>query len=252
MLSVAFETPPPDVPPWGASLTDVAAAHVARLRAPGALEEIELPVLPEVAQRVFLAYAARSPITSLQQAVSRLGTRTLREIAIVVACKARAFQVKGHEPLVRAIFEHSLTTALFAREVARLRRGERGDPRPSRLARARAPRERRGPVAWAGELPLAARGPRANRPGRATHRPRRPHRHRYGLSPSRPHRHLGGPRARPRQRLDPLFDLSPAIPRGPGSGGHRQRVRLDLREPRRRGHDGRHRLSATGAPRPLT
>jgi putative nucleotidyltransferase with HDIG domain len=153
MLSVAFHTPSPDLPPWGASLTDVAAAHVARLRAPGALEKIELPVLPEVAQRVFLerpdadmrvvaetvrrdptfaahllrianspAYAARSPITSLQQAVSRLGTRALREIAILVACKARAFQVKGHEPLVRAIFEHSLATALYAREVARLRR----------------------------------------------------------------------------------------------------------------------------------
>jgi putative nucleotidyltransferase with HDIG domain len=155
MLSVAFHTPPPDAPQWGSSITDVAAAHVARLRAPGALEKIELPVLPEVAQRVFLAlerpeadmrvvsetvrrdptfaahllrianspaYAARSPITSLQQAVSRLGTRVLREIAIVVACKARAFQVKGYEPLVRTIFEHSLATALYAREVARLRR----------------------------------------------------------------------------------------------------------------------------------
>ena len=68
------------------------------------------------------AYASRAPITSLQQAVSRLGFRTLGEIAVIIACKTRAFQVKGHEAEVRDLFRHSLATALLAREVARMRR----------------------------------------------------------------------------------------------------------------------------------
>ncbi len=125
------------------------------MRAPGALQKLELPVLPEVTHRVWAAidrpdgdartlaglirtdaafaghllrianspaYASRAPITSLQQAVSRLGFRTLGEIAVIIACKTRAFQVKGHEAEVRDLFRHSLATALLAREVARMRR----------------------------------------------------------------------------------------------------------------------------------
>jgi putative nucleotidyltransferase with HDIG domain len=116
---------------------------------------IELPVLADVAQRVMLvteradvdarqladlvrsdaafaahllrianspAYAARTPIVSLQQAVSRLGMGTLRGIAVIISCKTRAFHVEGRETLVRELFRHSLVAALHAREIARIRR----------------------------------------------------------------------------------------------------------------------------------
>jgi len=137
------------------SLSPTASAHAAAVRQRCAGKTLDLPLLPEVAHKVrsatrnpegdaltlanvirrdaafagYLlrvanspAYAARAPSTSLQQAVSRLGLRTIGEIAIVIACSTRAFAVKGHEGTVRALFRHALATALYAREIARLRR----------------------------------------------------------------------------------------------------------------------------------
>ena len=43
-------------------------------------------------------FAARSPIGSLQQAVSRLGMRQVRDIAVIVSMRARVFRVRGFEP----------------------------------------------------------------------------------------------------------------------------------------------------------
>ena len=116
---------------------------------------LELPVLPEVASQVMAQtsredcsakdltdllrrdqtlaghllrlansplYLPRTPIVSLQQAVSRLGMATIRQIAMVISCQTRAFSVKGHEAQVKALFRHSLATAVFAQEVARIRR----------------------------------------------------------------------------------------------------------------------------------
>jgi putative nucleotidyltransferase with HDIG domain len=68
------------------------------------------------------AYAPRTPIVSLQQAISRLGLRTIREIAVLISCKTRAFQVKGHEEDVRLLFRHCLAAGLYAQEIARARR----------------------------------------------------------------------------------------------------------------------------------
>jgi putative nucleotidyltransferase with HDIG domain len=67
-------------------------------------------------------YATRVPVVSLRQAVSLLGMRTVREIAMLIACQARVFKVRGHEAKVREIFQHSLAAAFFGREIARLRR----------------------------------------------------------------------------------------------------------------------------------
>jgi putative nucleotidyltransferase with HDIG domain len=156
MLSAGYASASPIVTSWvHDEISDASASYIARLRAPGALLGLELPVLPEVAQSVWLelerpngdarllanilrrdaafaahilrhanspVYSGRTPITSLQQAVSRLGVRTLGEITVLVACKTRAFQVRGHEQEVRDIFSHSLLSALWAREVARMRR----------------------------------------------------------------------------------------------------------------------------------
>lgn len=64
----------------------------------------------------------RSPIVSLQQAVTMLGIQRIRQIALVIACDTRVFRVPGHDATVRALFRHSLAAGLFAQEVARTRR----------------------------------------------------------------------------------------------------------------------------------
>ncbi len=141
----------------GAGLSAAASRSAEALRSSLARRRIELPLLPEVPNKVreaaardggdaralselirrdaafaghllrvanSPAYAGRTPIGSLQQAVSRLGVRTIGEIALVVACRTRAFAVKGREAEVRALFCHSLATALHAREIARMQRLE--------------------------------------------------------------------------------------------------------------------------------
>ncbi len=67
-------------------------------------------------------YAAATKVVSLQQIIGRLGFSAILQLALVVASRARIFQVTGFEAEVRAAFRHSLTTALFAQEIARLRR----------------------------------------------------------------------------------------------------------------------------------
>jgi len=117
--------------------------------------KFELPLLPEAAQRVIQAtadekcdarqlgelirrdaamaghvlrmansalYAPTTPIVSLQQAVSRLGMKKIREIALLIATQTKAFRVAGCDTQVRATFRHSLATAAYGQEVARLRR----------------------------------------------------------------------------------------------------------------------------------
>lgn len=116
---------------------------------------LELPVLPEVATQVmnmtaeegcsmmalagvirrdpamashFLrianspAYRPTSPVVTLQQALGRLGTGQIRQMALLITCKGRLFAVPGYEREVRALFQHSLASALFAQEIARARR----------------------------------------------------------------------------------------------------------------------------------
>src|SRR5262249_18885971 len=115
----------------------------------------ELPMLPEVASMVVAAtqnessdarrlarmihrdaalaghvlklansplYAPTVPIVSLQQAVSRLGMKRIREMAYVAACQAKVFRVPGQEERARRLFRHSVAAAVFAQEIARLRR----------------------------------------------------------------------------------------------------------------------------------
>ena len=49
-------------------------------------------------------------------------SRRIREIALVVSCKSRVFNVPGFEDIVRGSFRVSLASAFFAQEIARLRR----------------------------------------------------------------------------------------------------------------------------------
>jgi HD-like signal output (HDOD) protein len=65
------------------------------------------------------AYLPRSPIVSLQQAVTHLGFTLLSEIALVASMQSGVFKVPGHEAELRAIWQHALASGGFAREIAR-------------------------------------------------------------------------------------------------------------------------------------
>jgi putative nucleotidyltransferase with HDIG domain len=65
-------------------------------------------------------YAPRYPSVSLRHAVARLGAVELRRVAIAIGCQARVFSVGGWESEVHQLFAHSLTTALYATEIAKL------------------------------------------------------------------------------------------------------------------------------------
>jgi HD-like signal output (HDOD) protein len=68
------------------------------------------------------AYAGREPAATLQQAVARLGTTALRDLALVVAARSRAFAVPGRQAEMRARFARAFAAGLFAQEIARTRR----------------------------------------------------------------------------------------------------------------------------------
>jgi putative nucleotidyltransferase with HDIG domain len=67
-------------------------------------------------------YAAPSPTTSLQQAVTRLGMRQVRDVVLMISMQSRLFAVPGFEHELREMFCHATATALFAQEIARMRR----------------------------------------------------------------------------------------------------------------------------------
>jgi putative nucleotidyltransferase with HDIG domain len=70
-------------------------------------------------------YAPRYPVTTLSQAIARLGLAELRRVAITLACQTSVFRVNGWENEVADLLSHSLATALYSIEVARLvRAGE--------------------------------------------------------------------------------------------------------------------------------
>ena len=68
------------------------------------------------------AYRPRMPIVSLQQAVSRLGTALLAAIAFAATLHSRAFEVPGHKDTVQMLWRHAVSTAVYAKEVARMHR----------------------------------------------------------------------------------------------------------------------------------
>jgi putative nucleotidyltransferase with HDIG domain len=68
------------------------------------------------------AFLPRTPIVSLQQAITRLGFGTLGEIALAASLQGGVFRVPGFEHELASIWRHALASASFAREVARQRR----------------------------------------------------------------------------------------------------------------------------------
>lgn len=68
------------------------------------------------------AYSGVVPCTSLQQAVSRLGMQQITEIAMAVSVRGRMFGNPKCAELLEALWKHSVLTAFYTKEIARLRR----------------------------------------------------------------------------------------------------------------------------------
>lgn len=116
---------------------------------------IELPLLPEVAQKVIsmtsdencnaaelsniihkdqalasnvlritnsASYAGNCKIVSLQQAVSRLGLNLLREITLAASVQNSVFNVPGKDNIISLLWAHSLASSAYAKEIAKSRR----------------------------------------------------------------------------------------------------------------------------------
>jgi putative nucleotidyltransferase with HDIG domain len=117
--------------------------------------ELDLPMLPQTAQRVLevaqrddvnastlaqlieqdptmaarllrvsnsSAYAPQEPIVSLQQAVARLGLQTVRAIAFASAAQSTLFTSEFGALRIAGLWRHSAAAAAWARTIARARR----------------------------------------------------------------------------------------------------------------------------------
>lgn len=113
---------------------------------------VEVPILPEVANKAFMlandntsdasqmakliesdpslaghvmriansvAYTPMATLVSLQQAIARLGMMTISEIAIAAVLGAKLFNTPGYEAYVEANWRQSLATSLWAKEIGR-------------------------------------------------------------------------------------------------------------------------------------
>ncbi len=65
------------------------------------------------------AYFPDARIVSLQQAISRLGQRTIGEIAVAVSVRGVVLQSSRFQAEMRALWRHSAAAGAFAREIAR-------------------------------------------------------------------------------------------------------------------------------------
>lgn len=128
----------------------------AELRAQLAGGNLELPPIPDLAQRVLsltsdpsadasalaavihrdpalaasvlrgangAALCGVTPVVTLQQAVARLGLKRVSEIAIAASLRAGIFANALHAALVTESWRRSLATALYAKEIMRTLRG---------------------------------------------------------------------------------------------------------------------------------
>lgn len=68
------------------------------------------------------AYMTRNPVVSLQHAVSMLGMNLMSEIAFSASIKGSAFKVPGWDAEVKRLWQHSLASGAYAKEIARMRR----------------------------------------------------------------------------------------------------------------------------------
>lgn len=65
------------------------------------------------------AYSPNSNMTSLQQAIARLGMKTIGDISLAATMGPSMFPSAGYESIIKDIWQGSLATAIWAREIAR-------------------------------------------------------------------------------------------------------------------------------------
>lgn len=70
------------------------------------------------------AYCGSEPIHSVKEATLRLGFRFVGRAALAITLKNEFFQVPGFEDEAQRIARHALASAFYAREIARLNRGD--------------------------------------------------------------------------------------------------------------------------------
>jgi len=63
------------------------------------------------------AYLPRYPITSLTQAISRLGLTQLSEIAFCIALKGKVFRLPGYQDEIQHLWDHAAQTAYLAKAI---------------------------------------------------------------------------------------------------------------------------------------
>lgn len=64
------------------------------------------------------AYAGRTTVVSLDQALTRLGLKTLRDIVLQVALTSRVFRAKPYQPLMESLSRHTTAAAHIAYVIA--------------------------------------------------------------------------------------------------------------------------------------
>lgn len=65
------------------------------------------------------AYTPNASLTSLQQAIARLGMALISEIAVAASIGTKMFNTPGYEDHIGNIWCHALSSALWAKEIAR-------------------------------------------------------------------------------------------------------------------------------------
>jgi HD-like signal output (HDOD) protein len=106
-----------------AQLAELTAQNAADATALARLIQSD-PVLAGELMRVANSPALRprSPIVSLQQAVSWLGVAEVRNIAMAVMLRGEVFTAPGHEPESEDLWREAWLAGLWAKEIARERR----------------------------------------------------------------------------------------------------------------------------------
>ncbi len=117
-----------------------------------ASQQVEVPVLPDVTHQVLsltqdsdsdasqlakiiqsdptmgghviriansAAYTPNSNLVSLQQAITRLGMVEISNIAISTSLNSKMFKAPGYEKYIESIWQHSLFTAAWSKEISR-------------------------------------------------------------------------------------------------------------------------------------
>jgi HD-like signal output (HDOD) protein len=104
-------------------LTELTAQHAADATQLARLIQSD-PALAGEIMRVANSPALRprSPIVSLQQAVSWLGVAEVRNIAMAVMLRGEVFCAPGHEPESEELWREAWLAGLWAKEIARERR----------------------------------------------------------------------------------------------------------------------------------